>query len=158
MINIKNRPYLFCLIICIIVQIIGGLVTQSSIQDWYPTINKPSFNPPNKIFPIVWTVLYIMMGIAWGHINTIKKFSKFSSKQNLYFILQLFLNCSWSFIFFGAHAIGIALVNLVMLWFFLMITIYYFFKASKIAGWLLAPYFFWVSYACILNYTIWILN
>lgn len=158
MININYRAYLSCVIICLIVNLLAGLVTQSSVSDWYHTIHRPSFTPPNSVFPVVWTILYVMMGIAWGYINTIKKFSKISSKQNVYFIFQLILNCSWSFIFFGAHAIGFALVNLVILWVFLIITIHYFFKVSKISGWLLVPYFFWTSYAFILNYTIWRLN
>ena len=97
MININYRAYLSCVIICLIVNLLAGLVAQSSVSDWYHTIHRPSFTPPNSVFPIVWTILYVMMGIAWGYINTIKKFSKISSKQNVYFIFQLILNCSWLF-------------------------------------------------------------
>ena len=156
--KIKNyKPYLICITLCILVEAISSLITKHSISDWYPTIIKPSFTPPNWIFGPVWTILYIMMGFSWGHINTGKS-SKILGMQNIAFSLQLLLNFLWSYIYFGTHNIGYAWIELNLLTLALMATIYYFFKISKFSGWLLIPYLIWTLYANLLNGAIWYLN
>jgi len=152
------RSYLICVILCLIIEFLSASVTKNSVIEWYPSIIKPSFTPPNWIFAPVWSILYIMMGISWGHVNKIRKSAKLFTKQNIAFITQLLLNGAWSYIFFGLHEIGYAWLDLNLILISLTVTIYYFFKISKFAGWLLIPYLVWSIYANILNLTIWYLN
>ena len=157
--NIKNiTPYLICIGICIIVEISAGLITQSSVNTWYETLIKPEFTPPKWIFAPVWSLLYLMMGFAWGHINAIYSDHNITKKANTIFATQLLFNFLWSIIYFWFHNIGYALADIILLWITLIWTIYEFFKISKLSGWLLIPYLLWTSYAAILNATIWYLN
>ncbi len=136
----------------------AGLFTASSVQGWYSTLNKPSFNPPNWIFAPVWTMLYILMGIAFYMIW--KKETTGLLKRNavVFYFAQLVLNFFWSIIFFYAQQPGWALVDIIFLWLFIAATIYCFSKLSKPAAWLLVPYILWVSFATALNFAIWKLN
>lgn len=154
----KIKPYLLCIAICLIVEISAGLITQPSVNTWYKDLIKPDFTPPKWIFAPVWTILYLMMGFAWGHINFISQDSSIVKKANLLFIIQLSFNALWSIIYFGFHNIGYALVDIILLWLVLTLTIYQFFKISKLSGWLLIPYLLWSSYATVLNASIWYLN
>lgn len=154
----KIRLYFLCIAICLIVEISAGLITQSSVNTWYTTLIKPEFTPPKWIFAPVWTMLYLIMGFAWGHINTISSDSSIIKKANILFIIQLSFNALWSIIYFGFYNIGYALADIILLWLALILTIYQFFKISKLSGWLLIPYLLWTSYAAILNATIWNLN
>lgn len=136
----------------------GGGFTASEISGWYAQLNKPSWNPPNWLFGPVWTILYILMGIAlyliWkAGVNT-------SLKQTavILFAVQLILNFFWSIIFFNQHQIGWALVEIIVMWGFILLTIFSFSRINNTAAWLLVPYISWVSFATILNYTIWKLN
>jgi benzodiazapine receptor len=160
--NLKNtskiKPYLLCIIICLIVEISAGLVTQGSVNTWYKTLIKPEFTPPKWIFAPVWSLLYLMMGFAWGHINSISSNSPIVKKANILFIIQLSFNTLWSILYFGFHNIGYALADIILLWLALILTIHQFFKISKLSGWLLMPYLLWTSYAAILNVSIWHLN
>lgn len=157
--NFKNiKSYLICIIICIMIEVFAGFITQESVNTWYNTIAKPEFTPPKWVFAPVWTILYLMMGFAWGHINNINPGSKILKKANLLFIIQLCFNFLWSLIYFGFHNIGAALIDIILLWVTIILTIYQFFKISKLSGWLLIPYLLWTSYAAILNATIWYLN
>lgn len=136
----------------------GAFFTASSVKTWYVTLSKPSFNPPNTIFAPVWTTLYIIIGIAaylvWQKRNTIKHFPRTVS---IYFI-QLILNLMWSFIFFYAHQIGVALFEIVCLLLVVIINAVMFYKINRIAGLLFIPYILWVSFATVLTYNIFILN
>ena len=160
--NFKNiskiKPYLLCIAICLIVEVSSGLITQGSVNTWYKTLIKPDFTPPKWIFAPVWSLLYLMMGFAWGHINTISSKSPIIKKANILFIIQLSFNTVWSIIYFGFHNIGYALADIILLWLALILTIYQFFKISKLSGWLLMPYLLWTSYAAVLNASIWHLN
>ena len=136
----------------------AGFFTATAVDNWYQTINKPSWNPPNWVFAPVWTMLYVMMGIAlflvWkSDASDILKKTAFTL-----FAAQLILNFFWSFIFFNQHQPGWALVEIIFMWIFILLTIFTFAQVSKTAGWLLVPYISWVSFATILNYTIWQLN
>lgn len=137
---------------------IGAFFTASSVKTWYVTLAKPSFNPPNTIFAPVWTTLYIIIGIAayliWQKRHTIKHFPRTIA---IYFI-QLILNLMWSFIFFYAHQIGVALVEIIFLLLIIIVNAVLFYKIDKIAGLLFIPYILWVGFATVLTYNIFILN
>lgn len=136
----------------------SGFFTVTGVESWYQTIQKPSWNPPNWIFGPVWTTLYVMMGIAlflvWKE-DTSEELKKIAIAL---FAVQLTLNFFWSFIFFNQQQPGWALVEIIAMWFFILLTIFAFAQVNKTAAWLLVPYISWVSFASILNYTIWQLN
>jgi len=137
--------------ICLGAGILGSFFTVSSIPNWYVTLNKPFFSPPNWVFGPVWTILYILMGYS---LYLVWKKKKVPSV----FWLQLILNASWSIIFFGMKNPGLALIDIALLWVAIVLTIKSFYKISKSAAYLLIPYLLWVSFASILNISIWLLN
>ena len=136
----------------------GGLLSSSSISGWYASLHKPSFNPPDAIFFPVWTVLYILMGIAfylvWTHHAKLEK--KYTAYT--YYFLQLVLSLLWSYLFFYCHHIGQALADIIILFLVITGTISSFRKISKPAAWLLVPYLLWVAFALILNLQVWRIN
>ena len=142
------------LILCLGVGAVGGWITAPAVVEWYPTLNKPSFNPPNWVFGPVWTALYIMMAIAawlvWQQGNA-------KAALTLFFA-QLALNSAWSFLFFGARSTWLGLVGIAMLWLALLATVIAFFQKSKTAGFIMLPYMAWVSFAAALNFAFWQLN
>lgn len=145
-------------LVCVSVGYLSGTVTRESITTWYPTLVKPVFNPPNWIFAPVWTLLYIMMGIAAGLVWTSDSEIKTVKKALGFFATQLGLNALWSYLFFGLHNPLLALIEIVLLWLLIFETFNQFKKIDKLAGFLLIPYLAWVSFATILNASIWWLN
>ena len=146
------------IVTCELVGIIGAFFTMDAIQNWYLTLNKPFFSPPNWIFGPVWTILYAMMGIAAFLIYE-KGFKKQEVKTALYFFAaQLFVNFWWSIIFFGMRNPILALVDIVIMWVLIITCIIKFKPLSKTAAYLLIPYILWVSFASVLNGAIWWLN
>jgi tryptophan-rich sensory protein len=147
------------LMTCLVVGYLSGMVTRESITTWYPTLVKPIFNPPNWVFAPVWSILYIMMGIAgglvWNKIETDEKNVKTAFK---YFIIQLALNAIWSFIFFYLHNPLLALIEIVLLWLMIFETYNQFKKIDSKAGMLMLPYLAWVTFAAFLNASVWWLN
>jgi tryptophan-rich sensory protein len=144
--------------ICLIIGFLSGFATQSSVGDWYVSLNKPSFNPPNWIFGPVWTLLYILMGIAAG-IVWAKGFYHIWVKTALYnFGFQLLFNALWSVVFFGFKNPFWALLVILFLLALILVTIKWFNVVSRTAAYLLIPYFLWVCFATILNYKIWEMN
>ena len=144
---------------CLVIGYLSSLVTKESIISWYPTINKPVFNPPNWIFAPVWTMLYVMMGVAGGMIwNKLETDQENVKKAFTFFIIQLGLNALWSYLFFGLHNPFLALIEIILLWLMIFETYNQFKKIDKIAAYLLLPYLAWVSFATILNASIWWLN
>lgn len=122
--------------------------------EWHASLNKPSWNPPGWLFGPVWTLLYLMMATAawlvwkkcgWG-------------KALGFYGIQLVLNAAWTPIFFGAQQPGWALVDIIALWVAIGVTMIAFFRVSRLAGGLLVPYFSWVSFAMVLNCTLWRMN
>ena len=153
----KNRWVVLCgfILLCLAVGGISGAITPRAIAEWYPTLNKPPFNPPNWVFGPVWTLLYVMMAsAAW---RAWQKGAKVNGALG-WFYVQLALNFQWTFLFFGAHSIGLALVEIVLLWASIAVTGLKFWKLDKAAGWLMAPYLAWVSFATLLNASFWWLN
>jgi tryptophan-rich sensory protein len=136
----------------------AGFFTVSGVESWYQTINKPSWNPPSWIFGPVWTTLYVMMGIALFLVWKSEASEILKKTATALFTVQLVLNFFWSFIFFRQQQPGWALVEIIALWVAILFTIFAFANVNKIAAWLLVPYISWVSFATVLNYTIWQLN
>jgi tryptophan-rich sensory protein len=122
--------------------------------EWYAGLNKPSWNPPAWLFGPAWTTLYTLMAIAawlvWKRVG-------FTRALGFYFV-QLILNAAWTPIFFGAHAMGWALVEISIMWIAILLTLLSFLRVQKTAGLLLVPYLAWVSFATFLNFTLWRLN
>ncbi len=134
------------------------VVTGGGWSSWYATIQKPSFTPPSWVFGPVWTVLYLLMGVAaWLVWQEGLRFRAVRISL-IWFLVQLALNALWSPVFFGLHRIGLALLVLVLLWVAIAVTMHHFFRVSRPAGWLLVPYLLWVSFAAALNISIWALN
>ena len=136
---------------------IAGLFTAEAIPEWYTTLNRPSFNPPNWIFGPVWTTLYMLMGISIFLIWK-QDVSKERNVAILIFMLQLFLNFGWSFIFFYFNMIGFALIEIVFLWISIVIMLGLFYKIKPMAAYINIPYLIWVTFATILNAGYFILN
>lgn len=150
------------LIVSILVPLLAGAVsgffTSSGVSGWYATANKPWFNPPNWIFAPVWTVLYILMGIALFLVWKSGAEKMIKQTAIILFSVQLALNFFWSFIFFKLQLPGWAFAEIIGMWIMILITILWFGKISSAAAWLLVPYISWVSFASVLNYAVWKLN
>ena len=146
------------ILIPVAVGAVSGFFTSSEIPGWYQTINKPTWNPPSWLFGPVWTTLYVMMGVALSLIWKSDASQSVKKTAIILFAVQLVFNFFWSFIFFNQHQIGWAVVEIITMWIFILLTIFAFAPINKIAAWLLVPYISWVSFATILNYTIWQLN
>ena len=154
----KLTYILIGIIICSTIGFLSSVVTQSSVNGWYLTLNKPSFNPPNWVFAPVWSALYIMMGISAGWVWA-KGFHHKWVKTGLYhFGFQLLLNGLWSIVFFGLQQPFYGLLVIMALLVVLSLTIKWFNVVSKFAAILLIPYLLWVCFATALNYKIWELN
>jgi len=157
--KIKNIFYfIFALAIPLFVGYLGSLLTSPSINTWYAGIIKPSFNPPNWVFAPVWTILFILMGIAFFLILKEGKDRRYFRAAYLSFGFQLFLNIYWSFLFFYIKEPPLAFYSIVSLWSMIIVNIYYFCQIKKTAAYLLIPYILWVTFAAVLNYSIWYIN
>jgi tryptophan-rich sensory protein len=134
----------------------GGFFSAQSVPSWYNTLCKPSFTPPSSIFAPVWTLLYALMGIAAALIYERKVQGR--GVALFVFGIQLVLNFLWSVLFFSMRSPFSALVEIVILWFTIVVTAFLFWRISKKAALLLIPYLLWVSFASVLNLEIWRLN
>ncbi|WP_224491336.1 TspO/MBR family protein [Robertkochia flava] len=143
---------------CLLVGFLSGYATQSSVDTWYTTLNKPSFNPPNWIFAPVWTALYIAMGVAAGLVWARGFYHKWVQTALYHFGFQLMFNALWSIVFFGFKQPFWALLVIITLLVLIVLTIKWFRVVSKAAAWLMVPYLAWVCFATVLNYNIWALN
>jgi tryptophan-rich sensory protein len=151
-----SRPLalLLWILLCFTAAAGGGFVMTG---DWYAMLSKPTWNPPSWVFGPVWTLLYIMMGVsAW----LVWKEGGFAQQRKplTLFLVQLVLNAIWTPLFFGAHELGIAFAEILLLWLAILATILAFRRVSTTAAWLLVPYLLWVSFASVLNATLWCMN
>jgi tryptophan-rich sensory protein len=139
--------------------VVGSFFTTPAITSWYSTLEKPLFNPPNWVFAPVWTILFLLMGIAaylvYTKVEIIEPIRKSAISM---FSLQLVLNILWSILFFGQHSTFFALLEIIILWVAILYTIILFFRISKTAGWIMLPYILWVTFATYLNFQLWFLN
>ena len=133
-------------------------VTGGGYASWYAALEKPSFTPPNWIFGPAWTTLYILMGVAAFLVWQKGPSTRAVRIALAWFLVQLIINALWTPVFFGLHRIGLALAVIVLLWVAIVITACYFARVSRPAAALLAPYLAWVSFATVLNASIWWLN
>ena len=139
------------------VGLIGTIFTVQSIPAWYAHLAKPSFSPPNWLFGPVWSILYLLMGIAAYRIWVSPKSVMRTNALGAYFV-QLALNALWTPLFFGMHAIGLGLLTIVSMHVAIVVTIAWFWRIDRTAAYLLLPYIIWVSYATILNAALLMLN
>ena len=156
--NLKPATGLFIsFLICFSAAAIGNLATTPQIPNWYADIAKPNWTPPNWLFGPVWTILFSLMATA-AWIVWRKHGIKNARNAFIWFGVQLILNSLWSVLFFGWNNPGAAAVEILFLWLTILITLVAFSKKSKTAGLLLVPYFLWVSFAIVLNISIWQMN
>lgn len=153
----KILTLIACLALTLGVGAIAGIATANNIDTWYNGIQKPSFNPPNYLFGPVWTLLYILMAIS-VYMIIIAPPHPLKRKAVILFMLQLFFNFCWSFIFFSFHELLWASAEIIVLWVLILLTILQFSKINKIAAWLLVPYLAWVSFATCLSLSVYLLN
>ena len=146
------------LIICQLAGFVGSLFTTPSIPTWYASLEKPSFNPPNWVFSPVWISLFVLMGISLFLVWQKTLHYPGVSSALFWFGIQLFLNMLWSVLFFGLKSPFFAFVGIIFLWVAIFLTLIKSFKVSRLAGVLLVPYICWVSFAAVLNFSIWNLN
>ena len=145
------------IILCQLAGFLGSLFTTPAIPTWYATLRKPFFTPPNWIFSPVWITLFILMGISLFFVWRRTDHPKFKIAF-IFFFGQLILNVLWSVAFFGLRSPLLGLIDIVLLWIAILLTIQNFLKVSKMAGFLLFPYPLWVGFAALLNFFLWILN
>lgn len=140
------------------VGVLSGFATQSSVDTWYAGLNKPFFNPPNWVFAPVWTVLYILMGVAAGIVWARGFYHKWVKTALYFFGFQLLYNATWSMVFFGLQRPLAAFVILLILLALIILTIRQFRIVSRTAANLMLPYLLWVLFAGVLNFEIVRLN
>jgi benzodiazapine receptor len=144
------------ILICQLAGIVGSVFTTPAIPTWYAGISKPDFTPPNWLFAPAWTTLFLLMGVAL-YLIWEKGFKK--NRIAVYvFAAQLILNIIWSLLFFGLQNPFFAFVEIIILWIAILATIILFCRVRKEAGIILIPYIAWVSFAALLNYSVWMLN
>jgi tryptophan-rich sensory protein len=156
----KNKiiKLIAAILLCELAGGIGSLFTYPSIEGWYAKLQKPSFNPPNWVFAPVWVTLYLLMGISAYLVWEKNRKSKEAKKSLSIFGMQLVLNMLWSIVFFGLQSLLFGLIDIILLWIAIVVTVFKFFRISRTAGLLLIPYVLWVTFAMILNFYIWRLN
>ena len=152
----KNKYLSLALILLItfIAPAIGGIATSAYKEPWYSEIILPSFNPPSWVFAPIWSSLYLMMSLAIWKIWI----NSFDVKILKLYFIHLFFNSTWTISFFGFHQIGLALINLLIIFTFIIILMKRYFQKDKISFGLMIPYFLWSFYALILNSSIFLLN
>ncbi|MFD2826363.1 TspO/MBR family protein [Leeuwenhoekiella polynyae] len=158
MITQKALRILIPVTICLIVGFLSAIATQSSVDVWYINLEKPFFTPPNWLFGPIWTLLYILMGVAAGMVWNKGFYHKWVKTALYHFGFQLILNASWSIFFFGLKLILPALIIILALIILLLFTFKWFKVVNPSAATLLIPYIIWVAYATALNFEIWRLN
>lgn len=155
--KIKWKLLLICIAIPLMVGGIAGFISQNSMSA-FEALNKPPLSPPGWVFPVAWTILYILMGIASYLILTSDAPQKRINKAMKLYVLQLFFNFLWTFWFFNLELYLFAFIWLVALWLLILITILSFSRISKPAAYLMVPYLLWVTFAGYLNLGIALLN
>ena len=139
------------LLLCLSVGALEGLVTRPEIPAWYAGLVKPSWTPPPLVFPVAWTVLYILMAASLWRLWDLAAGSAARTRALIWFAVQLALNALWSPVFFGWHGTKTALVVIVGLLLAIAATMIAASRADRPAAWLLTPYLLWVAYATTIN-------
>jgi translocator protein len=155
---VRAAKFFLALVACLLAGMIGSAFTTPAIPTWYAALVKPPLNPPSWVFGPVWTLLYILMGIALYLIWVRGWDRKDVQVATAIFGVQLALNVIWSYLFFGLQSPFLALIEIVLLWVAIFMTIWTFYRVSVPAALLLVPYIIWVTFAAYLNYGIYLLN
>jgi translocator protein len=142
---------LLSLVLCLGVGIIEGLVTRPEIAVWYAGLVKPSWTPPPLVFPIAWTLLYLLMAVSFWRLWSSETRIRERTQAMMLFLIQLALNALWSPVFFGFHGTRAALVVIMALLVAIAATMRAAFRVDRLAAWLLVPYLLWVAYATTIN-------
>lgn len=158
-VNGKKHIVLLILLITLIegTGFLSGFSNISSTKT-YEGLIKPSFAPPEWVFPIVWTILYFLMAVSLYRIILRGKQGKNIKKSITLFFIQLVLNLIWTTIFFRLNLYGLAFIDILIMLIFILLTTFDFYNHDKIASLLMLPYIIWVSFAGVLNFVIWMLN
>lgn len=155
--NKKTKQFLICLAVPLLVGGLSALITRTGM-DTFETINKPPLSPPGWLFPVVWTVLFILMGIASYFVLTSGKPQGEINRALTVYGVQLIFNFFWSIFFFNFSLYLFSFIWLVILWLLILTTAVLFYRISKSAGYLMVPYILWVAFAGYLNFQIYLLN
>ena len=155
--NSSWKPYVLFILLSVGVGLLAAVLTSGGTDFYNGTLVKPPLSPPDILFPIVWTILYTLMGVSAARVWLSPTSAERSRGLNL-FIAQLIVNFFWSLIFFNAQAFGFAFLWLLLLWVLILLMILSFYKTDKLAAFLQIPYLLWVTFAGYLNYMIWLLN
>lgn len=155
--RIHWKSYLFGVLITEAIGILSGWLSREGTQIFRETMQQPPFSPPSILFPIVWSLLYALMGISAARISMAPPSKIRNLGLNLY-VIQLIVNFFWSLIFFNAQAYGFAFFWLLLLWGLVLWMIFTFYKADPIAAYIQIPYLLWLTFAAYLSYGVWILN
>lgn len=147
---------LVAFVACFAVAALGGWATSTSVGTWYAALAKPSFNPPDRVFSPVWTLLYAMMAVAAWRVW--RRDGRLASAPMAAFGTQLLLNLAWSILFFGLRQPVAALIGILALIVAIAATLWLFLRHDRMAGWLMVPYLAWVVFAAALNLAIVKLN
>jgi len=153
----KWKSYVFWILLSEAVGIIAGLLTSGGVEAYGMSVVKPVLTPPAIVFPIVWTILYALMGIGAARVQ-LSGNSPEQRRGISLFILQLILNFFWPLFFFNLQAYGFSFVWLLALWAAVFLMILTFYKVDKLAAWLQIPYLIWLTFAAYLNLGVWLLN
>ena len=151
------KAYLFWIIATEAVGVLAGLLTREATRVYSTTMNKPLLSPPGIVFPIVWSILYALMGVGAARVSLTTP-SKTRSDSIFLYLVQLTFNFFWSILFFNLANYGVAFVWLVILWGLILWMTLLFFKIDRPAAYLQIPYLIWVLFAGYLNLGVWILN
>lgn len=152
--KIRWKKLILCLFIPLAVGGLSAFLTKDGIEI-FKTLQKPPLSPPAKLFPFVWTILYLMMGLASYIVLTSKKPSILGL---ILYGVQLFFNFFWSILFFNKEMHLFSFIWLVIMWFLILATTILFYRSAKFAGYLMIPYLLWVAFAGYLNFGIYLLN
>lgn len=152
----KWKPYIFFIALTEGVGALSGFLSKNGME-LYNQLEKPALSPPPILFPIVWTILFALMGIGAARI-WMSENSAVRTQGLLLFIIQLVVNFFWSLIFFNMQAFGFAFFWLILLWVLILLMIFSFWDTDRIAALLQIPYLLWITFAGYLNYMVWMLN
>ena len=155
--KVKVKALIISILVTFGVALLGAIAGKQYFGD-YLKLNKPVFSPPSFVFPVVWTLLYILMAIAVYRVYVKTYSGTNKAKAIKLYAVQLFLNFLWPVLFFRLRLYGISFLELLLLLVFILLTTFEFFKIDKVAALLMIPYIIWVSFAGVLNYVIWMMN
>lgn len=154
----KVLKFIISILICQSAGIFGSVFTVEAVTDWYSTLTKPTFAPPDWVFGPVWIILYFLMGVSLYTVWVSESKPKIRNAFFIVFGIQLTLNALWSLLFFGLKSPILGLIDIILLDIMVIVTIIYAKSISKFAALLLVPYLVWIIFASILNFAIFLLN